>query len=194
MDEQFSPHQSLQVIQSMIDKAKQNLQNNSFYFLMWGWLVFIAALLHFFLLYYAGYKYAYLAWNLMWIGVVATIVNAVRRDKKPHVKTFIDEAMSYFGISLAIIYSGLAFFFGKLDLWQYCYPLYILVYAAACFFMGALMQFSFLKWAGILCLPLMVTSLFVEARWQLPLMALAVLIAYIIPGHILHARYKHQNS
>jgi hypothetical protein len=32
--EKFSPQDSLQVIQSMIDKAKQGLKANSFYFLL----------------------------------------------------------------------------------------------------------------------------------------------------------------
>jgi len=42
-EENFSPEESLQFIQTMIDKAKDSVADKSFYFLLWGWLVFIAA-------------------------------------------------------------------------------------------------------------------------------------------------------
>jgi hypothetical protein len=41
-EEKFSPEQSLQLIQSMISKTKQDLSENGIYFLVWGWLTFIA--------------------------------------------------------------------------------------------------------------------------------------------------------
>ena len=87
-----------------------------------------------------------------------------------------------------------AFFFGKFDLWAISFPLYILVYAVTCFFMGALMQFPLLKLTGLLCLPIMVIAVYVSFDWQLLLMALAILISYIIPGHVLNAKEKLQNK
>ncbi len=193
-EEKFSPEQSLQVIQSMIEKAKQNLQDNSFYFLLWGWLVFIAALLHFSLMKFTDLRQTYLVWNLMFIGVVASIINGIKQSKTEKVKTYVGETMRYFGICLGIIYMSLAFIFGKFNLWVYSFPIYILIYAVACFFMGSIMQFAFLKWAGLSCLVIMAVSVYVGYEWQLLLMALAVLIAYIIPGHILHAKEKLQTN
>lgn len=192
-EENFSPEQSLIVIQSMIEKAKQNLQDNSFYFLLWGWLVFITAILNFLLMKFTDLRHPHLVWNILWIGVIASIVNGIRQGKKEKVKTYIGDTMKYFGISLGIIYCGLSFIFGYLDLWKFSYPIYILVYAVACFFMGSIMQFGVLKWAGLACLFIMVASVFVDYEWQLLLMSLAVFISYIIPGHILSARYKNQN-
>ena len=43
-EESFSPEESLQVIQTMIEKTKSKVVDNSFYFLLWGWLVFIASI------------------------------------------------------------------------------------------------------------------------------------------------------
>ena len=102
--------------------------------------------------------------------------------------------MKVFGISQAFLYFGLAFFFGKYDLWTIAFPLYILVYAVTCFFMGALMQFPLLKMTGLLCLPIMVIAVYVSFDWQLLLMALAILVSYIIPGHVLSAKEKLQNK
>ena len=194
IEEKFSPEQSLQVIQSMIEKVKRDVQNNSFYFLMWGWLVFIAALLHFALMMFTDFKQPYHAWNLMLVGVLVSIIKGIKESKKEKVKTYVGETMNYFGISLGITYAGLAFIFGKFDLWIYSFPIYILLYAVACFFMGSIMQFALLKWAGLSCLLIVIVSVYVDYQWQLLLMALAVLLAYIISGHILKTRAKYQNN
>lgn len=193
-NQNFSAEQSLQVIQSMIEKAKHDVANNSFYLLLWGWLIFIAALLNFGLMKFTSFEQPYLAWNLVWIGAIASIVKGAKDSKKIAVKTFVGETMKVFGISQGILYFGLAFFFGKFDLWAISFPLYILVYAVTCFFMGALMQFPLLKLTGLLCLPIMVIAMYVSFDWQLLLMALAILLSYIIPGHVLNAKEKLQNK
>ena len=193
-NQKFSAEQSLHLIQSMIEKAKQDVVNNSFYLLLWGWLIFIAALLNFGLMRFTGFEQPYLVWNLVWIGVIASIIKGIKDSKKIVVKTFVGETMKFFGISQAILYTGLAFFFGKYDLWHISFPLYTLVYAVTCFFMGALMQFPLLKWTGLLCLPIMVIAVFVSFEWQLLLLALAILISYIIPGHVLYMKEKIQNK
>jgi hypothetical protein len=193
-EEKFSAEQSLQIIQSMIQKAKQGVADNSFYLLLWGWLIFTAALLNFTLMKFTSFEQPYLVWNLVWIGAVASIVKGIKDSKKVVSKTFVGETMKYFGISQGILYSGLAFFFGKYDLWTISFPLYILIYAVTCFFMGVLIQFPLLMWTGLLCLPIMVISAYVSFDWQLLLLALALLISYIIPGHVLSAKEKIQNN
>lgn len=193
-NQKFSAEQSLRLIQSMIEKAKQDVANNSFYLLLWGWLIFIAALLNFGLMRFTSFEKPYLAWNLVWIGAIASIIKGIKDSKKIAVKTFVGETMKFFGISQFILYSGLAFFFGKYNLWHISFPLYILVYAVTCFFMGSIMQFPLLKLTGLLCLPIMVVGVFVSFEWQLLLIALAILISYVIPGHVLYRKEKTQNN
>ena len=190
----FSAQQSLQVIQSMIDKAKNDVASNSFYFLLWGWLIFTAAILQFLLMKFTSFEYHYLTWNLMWIGGIASMIKGMKDSKKTIVRTFVGEAMKYFGISQCILYAGLIFIFGKYDLWEKSFPFYILMYAVACFFMGSLLQFPLLKWTGLLCLPIVVVSLYLTFQWQLLTIALAILVSYIIPGHVLSTREKLQNK
>ncbi len=192
-EHEFSPQQSLQIIQSMIGKTRHHVAGNSFYLLLWGWLVFSAALLHFILMKFTAFSQPYLVWNLMWIGIVVSVINGIRTSRKERVKTFIGETMRYFGISLGILYLGLFFVFVKFDLWEAAFLFYILIYATARFFMGSLIRFSLLKWTGLSCLALVVISVYVGYDWNLMLMAFAVLISYIIPGHVLNARQKTQN-
>lgn len=193
-NQKFSAEQSLQIIKSMIEKAKHDVARNSFYLLLWGWLVFVAAMSHFLLMKLTNFSQPWLVWNLMLIGVIASIVRGIKESKKETVKTYIGETMKYFGICLAILYCSLTFIFGYNDLWKFSYPIYILIYAVACFFMGSVMQFNLLRLTGLLCLPIMILSIYVPYEWQLPLMALAILISYIIPGHVLNLKEKRQNK
>ena len=193
-NQNLTAEQSLEIIQSMINKAKEDVVKNSFYFLLWGWLIFIASLLHFGLMKFTNFEYPYLTWNLMWIGAIASIVKGIKDSKKIVVRTFIGETMKYFGISQAILYCGLVFVFGKYNLWTFSFPLYILIYSVTCYFMGALMQFRLLRLTGLLCLPITVISVYISFEWQLLLLALAILVSYIIPGHVLSAKEKIQNK
>jgi len=193
-NQKFSAEQSLLIIQSMINKAKNDVAANSFYFLLWGWLIFVAAVMHFILMKFTGFKYPYIVWNLMWIGGIASMIKGIKESRQRVVKTFVGEAMKYFGISQAILYGGLIIIFGNYDLWHISFPFYILMYAVACFFMGSLLQFPLLKWTGLMCLPIIIVSLFLSFQWQLLLLALAILISYIIPGHVLSNNEKLQNK
>jgi hypothetical protein len=183
-----SPVQSLQIIQSMIEKTKSNLRHNSFFLLLWGWLVFITAITEFVLLYWVHYDKHYMVWNSMWLGAVASVVYSIKRKKVQKVQTYLGDAMKYFGMGLGILYISLGFIFSKYELWQFAFPVYILVYAFACFFMGSLMRFKPLQWGALACLIIMVVSVYADYQWQLLLMALAVLVSYIIPGHLLNKK------
>jgi hypothetical protein len=45
--ENLSPQQSIDLIQSMIDKTKNTVADGSVFFLLWGWVVFIACILQY---------------------------------------------------------------------------------------------------------------------------------------------------
>ena len=42
----FSPQQSLQLIEGMINKAKNRFPKNGFLYLLWGWVIMISAISH----------------------------------------------------------------------------------------------------------------------------------------------------
>ena len=93
-EEKFSPQDGLRIIQTMIDKTKEGLSDKSFYFLMWGWLAFIACLLQYFLMVVIRYQHHYLAWLLIMIGIVYSIIYNIRENRKIKVKTYTSESMS----------------------------------------------------------------------------------------------------
>src|SRR6478672_5815535 len=101
MEDNFSPQQSLELIQSMIDKTKANISYNRIYFLLWGWLTFIGITGQFLLKVVFRYKHHYIVWLVTLIGVVVSIVYSAKNRHRQGTRTYIGEAMGY-------LWSGMA--------------------------------------------------------------------------------------
>lgn len=187
----FSPEESLQLIRSMIEKTKHSISDKSHYFLLWGWAVFIGSLLQYYLKVIIDYPQHYYAWYITPVTLVIFIVFLVRDSKKEKVKTFIDEASRYLWTGIGFSFMALGFIFSKMG-WQYCYPIYILLYGIGTYVSGALIKFRPLIIGGIFCFPLAVIATYVEYDTQIITLAVAVLVSYIIPGYLLRMRYKKQ--
>jgi len=189
--EELSPEQSLQLINQMITEVKQEFRNNGFYLLFWGWLVFFSAIVNFVLL-KMGNPFAYYVWPVLMPlgGIISTIYAiAVRRKEKKRAKTFIDRAMGYtwlaFMIALGIVLSsGAKLGFDKV------YPFVLLLYGIGTFITGGIIKFPLLVFGGICCWVLAIAAFYVPFDIQLLLLSLALIISYIIPGHVLNYRNR----
>lgn len=191
--ENFSPEESLQLIQSMIDKTKSDLADNSFYFLLWGWLVLIACLLQYTLLEFFHSPYHYYAWCLMWIGVIAMVFNIRKEKRAKRVETYIGESMKYLwiGIGISFVAAGWICAFSG---WENAFPLFILLYAVGTFVSGCIMKFRPLILGGAVCWGMAIIAAALPYEWQILVTALAVLISYIIPGYLLKRRYRQDKA
>jgi hypothetical protein len=191
-EEKFSPEESLRVIQSMIEKTKEDFAQNAFFYLLWGWLIFIASLAQYVLLVIVHYPYHYLVWNLMWVGGIISIIYGIRYKRKEKVKTYMSESMELFGMGSGISFTILAMIFLYNNMWQFAFPVYLVLYGFCSFASGAILRFKPLRWAAFACWGIAIASVFVSYRSQLLLMALSVLMAYIIPGYLLQAKNRKQ--
>jgi hypothetical protein len=189
-EEKLLPEDSLQLIQTMIDKVKNTVADRSFYFLLWGWLVFIASLLQFTLKVFVKYSNHGAAWNLMFIGIIVSIFRGVKEGKRKIVTTYIDDSLRYTWISIFITQLLFVFVFMRRGDWENCYTFYMLLYAIGCFITGRILKFSPLVWGAIGCWFLAIFSTFASFDYNILLCALAILISYIIPGHLLRLNYR----
>ena len=185
----LSASDSLHLIQEMIQAAKQDLSNNSFDLLLWGWLVLIAALTHYGLL-QTGYDKPWIAWPvLMSLGTVAAFVNGARRGRRERVRTALSDFMVYlwagFGV-LMLMLIGV----GTVSGWNKTYPLIIALYGLGTFATGGALRFRPLIWGGATCWLLATVAFRVAFDTQLLLVAAAVLVAYVVPGHMLENQYR----
>ena len=62
MEENFNPQQSLELIESMINRAKDKFAEDGFSYLLWGWVVFACSIAEFMLLHFFQYPYHYMVW------------------------------------------------------------------------------------------------------------------------------------
>lgn len=189
MEENFSPQQSLQLIQSMIDKTKANISYNRIYFLLWGWLTFIGITGQFLLKVVFHYRHHYLVWLLTLVGVVFSLLYTARRHRGAGAKTYIGEAMGYLWSGMAVSFFVLSFIITFLRVEKsgrlYCYPFFILLYGLGTFVSGKILQFRPLVVGGVFNWLLACAAVFFPFDYQLLFAAAAILTSYIIPGHLL---------
>jgi hypothetical protein len=191
MQEEFSPQESLQLIQSMIDKTRANLGSNRFYFLLWGWVTFTAILAQFFLKVVLHYAHHYFVWLVVIPAVIITLVYSSAKSRKRMVSTYIGESMSFLWTGIGISFFVLSFIIsnGK-DGWLNGYPFFILFYGLGTFVSGRILKFTPLVVGGIFNWILALVSVYVAFDYQLLLAGAAILTSYIIPGHLLGANKK----
>jgi hypothetical protein len=136
----FSPEESLQLIQTMIDKTRQDISAQSPYILLWGWFI------------------------IGWVWMTFVIL------------------MFLFGFLFARVLGA--------EYYQYMNVGFLALYGMPIFLSGITLRFRPLIFGDIVCWSLSVIACFIQYEFHLLLLALAVIIAWIIPGYILRGDIK----
>jgi hypothetical protein len=173
-EERFSPEQSLQLIGSMINTAKGRFSENGHLYLLWGWTVFVCSIAQFILMYYVRFEQHYLVWMLTWLVFIYQMVYLSRQKKKIKVRTYMDEIMGVVWITFVILMFLFGFLLGMLmgdDYYRYINPAFLALYGMPTVLSGTILKF-------------------IPYEYQLLLLAVAVAIAWIVPGYILRSKYK----
>jgi hypothetical protein len=194
-EKELSPEESLALIRSMINKTRGVVADGSFYFLLWGWLVFGCCIASFVLKVYFLYPHHYFVWFLMPVGGVISAIYGARQSRKQRVKSFVEESLDFLWIALALAFVVLVIInMISGDAWQTAFTYYILLYAIGTFVSGRLLRFKPLIIGGLINFVLAVVSVKFNYDYQLLIGSLAILISYIIPGHLLRIRYQQQKN
>ncbi len=188
----FSPQDSLVIIEGMINKAKNNFTDDSFLYLLWGWVVFGCSIGHFLMLKFNLFKNPEIIWMLTWVTVIIQVVYLTKQKKNERVKTYTDEIISYLWVTFGISMFMITIIFTKTNTWQLLYPILLLFYGIPTFLTGIIMRFTPLKVGGIICWCLSIAATIVSPIYALLLVSLAMLAAWIVPGYLLKARFKKQ--
>lgn len=190
--ETLTPEESLQVITSMIEKAKTTVADNSFYFLLWGWLVLIGAIGQYVLKVIVKTERHPEIWYIMFIGVVASVIYRRRERRIRRVKTYVNEGLRNIWTVVGIAQVLIIFIFSRQGDWEHCYTIFILTYSIGCYLTGRLLRFNPLVWGAALCWVLAILTTYSDFDTNILLLAAAILGSYIIPGYLLRKQYQHQ--
>ena len=184
--------ESLDIINSMIQRTQKNYSIDSFYYIIWGWLTFTAAMLSYFLLPVLSEKIG-LVWLLMpFLGGIISFIYGRKQSKQQKVKTYVETYVNQVWLTLGIaMISIMAAIFLEVNF--EILSTFILLYGIGIFCTGRIIKFMPMVIGGALCFPLFVCCgyfTFNHGEYQFLILALAILISYIIPGHMLRAKHK----
>lgn len=192
--EQLSPQQSLTLIRDMISKTRDTISGNAIYYLVWGWLTFIACIGQFILKHVMEYKYHYLAWTVVLIGIVFSLVQGARDEKRSRVKTYIGESVKLLWLGMAASFFVLSLILTNLGWGHPAFPFFMLLYGLGTFVSGSLIRFRPLIIGGVAAWVMAVASTYFPYDYQILFAAAAILVSYIIPAYILRARKADTNA
>ena len=190
MGKEFSTNDRIALIEEMINKAKSNFSDDSFLYLLWGWVIFICSVGHFILLKTGLLKYPEYIWVLTWIAVLVQIFYIFKVNKKKRIKTYTDEIIGYLWMSFGFTMFFITIILGYTSNWVALYPLLLFLYGTPTFLSGVIIKFMPLKIGGISCWILAFVAKFTPNIYILLLLALAVIAAWIIPGYLLKIKFK----
>ena len=179
----------IQYIEEMIATTKGNISGGSVHFLVWGWLVFAAALVNYTLLNYTAYANPWIGWPIfMGTGAVIAIYLGVKESNKRRFATKIDTMLvqlwAGFGITLLVMLSAMAAI-GPAKV----YPMLMALYGLGTFVSGGILNFKPLQIGAVAAWICAVIGFYqVQFDSQLLFIAAAILFSYIIPGHLLASK------
>ena len=177
----------LQVFQTMVIDSRGRLREDSFYYLMWGWLVVLACALEIGLM-AGGVSWHWAVWPvLMPIGGVVSGVRGMRMGAKKQHQTALDRMMgALWGgwlVTLVILLLGAP----RMG-WDVTYALLMALYGLGTFVSGAMLRFKPLMWGGAGAWLLSAVTLFLpglDFSMVLVLLGLSIVVSYLIPGYML---------
>ncbi|MBN2814723.1 MAG: hypothetical protein JXQ80_11645 [Bacteroidales bacterium] len=192
----FDEQQSLQVIQEMIQVSQKKLKNDGILFIIWGWSMFFNYaynyLLGFVVLPYPLKKAFDYAGNALAIVIIAYSLYYILKQRKK-VQTYIGISLRYVWFSLIaclVLTSLIIHNVLHATNFELQHPIFMMFIAFATVITGGILRYRMIIFGGIIFGILAYICSYIDLREQLILEAIAWLIAFIIPGHLLYAKRK----
>jgi hypothetical protein len=179
---ELSASQSLDLISRMIHEAKGRVQENSFYFLLWGWVTLIGNL-GVFALTRMEYPHPYLMWVITIPAWIVSVVWGIRQRRSAKTATHFGRISAALWVSLGVVIFTLVAFGGKVNF--QLNPIILLVSAIPTFTSGVILKFRPLVIGGIIFWISAIASFLVVLEFQPLIGALAIAFGYLIPGYLL---------
>jgi hypothetical protein len=192
---EFSPQQSLQLIESMINKAQNRFGEDGHLYILWGWLVLRCSLTEFVMFHFFNYQQHYLIWNVSWLLFIYQVYYLIKKHRQEKVRTYTDHIVGYVWITFVVLIFLIGFLLGRLSGGQYfinIFPMLLALYGMPIFLSGVIVKFKPLVVGGICCWVLSVLSTFLPFDYQMLMLSAAMIVAWLIPGYLLRKKYKQQ--
>jgi uncharacterized protein with PQ loop repeat len=209
-ERQLTEKESLDLIQMMINKARNSYYDTGFSAIMWGTVIAVCSLVKLSEIQF-GYKLPFDIYLLTIIAVVPQVFITIKEKKERKVKSFDDAYLDYiwlgFGISIFLM---IFIINSQFSAWEpiikeyrepsghdspfifreFIAPLFLLLYGLPTFITGAACKFKPMLWGGIFCWACCIITIYTTIKVDLLLTAASAIMAWLIPGILMEREYR----
>ncbi|GAB5539884.1 MAG: hypothetical protein Salg2KO_19870 [Salibacteraceae bacterium] len=181
-EQELNPEESIAIIQSMIDKARFDFSQGSFYFIIWGTLLPIAAMFEFFAQRQDS-EFFYIGWPIAGIiGAAASMYFGYKTSVNggnTHLTRIYSALWITYFVTLVMLLIGLVT--NNINPGTYI----MLLTGLPTFLTGYMLEFNPLKLGGFVFWGAGLTGLFIGSEFLSILFAASIIGGYLIPGLIM---------
>ena len=204
-EQPLSEKESLELITSIINRAKESYHDTGWGPIMWGSLVSFCSLMTWA---QVNWKFSigFDIWLLVLAAIIPQVIISYREKKSKLAKTHNDIALDYvwmsFGIALFLLIfatntiqagmnntfssEGLPYKKPSIFFYNYQVSLFLIIYGLPTFITGGIMKFTPMLVGGIFCWLCSLVCLFTPSLTDLLLMAASAIAAWLVPGIIIN--------
>lgn len=173
---ELNPVESLNLISEAIHKTKENIKGQSFYYIMWGWIITIAS--------FTDFKQDYLPWFILIpLGWIFSITYGIKSEKVKPYESYFDSFLKYLWVVLGV--SFIVAVFVSVSLRINPTPLVLLLAGIGTLVSGLTLKFKPLSIGGVFLFGFAIASLFIDKSLILLIHTIAVIVGYLIPAYLL---------
>lgn len=191
-EKRMTEAESLELISSMINRAKNRFSENGFQYLLWGWAVLICCVIQYVMVNLYHNDNGYMIWSALWLVAIYQIYYNIKKKKKQNVHTYTDEIVKYIWIAFFVALALVLFICQQIGVQQIIYRLLLALYGIPVFLMGGLIRFKPLILGAICCWILAAISPFIASESGVLLIAVAIIAAWIVPGYLMGRRHRNE--
>ncbi len=186
-DEPLSHHQSFEIIEEMIYKAKSGYHESGISALLWGGIIMFCSVVSFANNYW---KIDLLnrVWLLTILAVIPQIIISIRESKAQKFKSHTGDAMSgiWIGFGIAIFLTS---YYTSVFKPEGSASLFLILYGLPTFATGYTHRFVPMIIGGAVCWACAIISFYTGKQLDLVLFFIAAFFAWFLPGIILRTDY-----
>ena len=180
----LSAQESLLLITEAISKTKENIKENSFPFLLWGWLITIASFSYFLLQQFTSFRLYFIPFPILVAAGIATTVFWYSKQKTASAtETYLNYFLSRLWLVLGINFLAVVFINVSQNLTPFTYTL--IIAAIGTLVSGLAMKFRPLTIGGGIFLLSALISIYIPNDYKALLHGVAIIAGYLIPGYLL---------
>ena len=183
MEETLSPRESLDLIADAIAKTREDLRDNSFGFLLWGWLIAVASFAFFILRQYTGFQFYFIPFPVLAAVGVTLTASWMRRKNKGGTLSYTTYFINKLWVVLGVCFFVVVFINVSQGKIPFTYTL--LIAAIGTLVSGWVMRFRPLVIGGILLLAAAIVSVYVADAYKPLLHGMSIIAGFLIPGYLL---------